>query len=161
MLASPFGTRLRPPSDPCQTVRLGSQVGSLEARSSYWRVATPRVTNRCVAARLAEHQETVGKWRSRFIPKRCHSSVDTFKLSSDRLFIDKVRDIVGLYMCPSDHVVALCVDDKTQVQALARTRRSSRCCRACRNGRVTTTSATEPSTRMPPSTSQPARSPIT
>jgi transposase len=47
--------------------------------------------------------------------------VDTFKLSSDPLFIDKVRDIVGLYMCPPDHAVVLCVDEKTQVQALDRT----------------------------------------
>ena len=47
--------------------------------------------------------------------------VDTFKLSSDPLFVDKLRDIVGLYMCPPDHAVVLCVDEKTQVQALDRT----------------------------------------
>jgi DDE superfamily endonuclease len=47
--------------------------------------------------------------------------VDTFKLSSDPLFIDKVRDIVGLYMCPPDHAVVLCMDEKTQVQAFDRT----------------------------------------
>jgi putative transposase len=41
--------------------------------------------------------------------------VDTFKLSSDPLFIDEVGDIVGLYMCPPDHAVVLCVDEKTQV----------------------------------------------
>jgi transposase len=47
--------------------------------------------------------------------------VDTFKLSADPLFIDKVRDVVGLYMCPPDHAVVLSVDEKTQVQALDRT----------------------------------------
>lgn len=47
--------------------------------------------------------------------------VDTFKLSTDPQFIDKVRDIVGLYMNPPDHAVVLCVDEKTQVQALDRT----------------------------------------
>ena len=46
--------------------------------------------------------------------------VDTFKLSSDPLFVDKVRDIVGLYMCPPDHAGLLCVDEKTRVQALDR-----------------------------------------
>ena len=47
--------------------------------------------------------------------------VDTFKLSTDPLFVDKVKDIVGLYMCPPDHAVVLCVDENTQVQALDRT----------------------------------------
>ena len=46
---------------------------------------------------------------------------DTFKLSSDPLFIDKVRDIVGLYLNPPERAVVLCVDEKTQVQALDRT----------------------------------------
>ena len=44
-----------------------------------------------------------------------------FKLSNDPLFIEKVRDIVGLYLNPPDHAVVLCVDEKTQVQALQRT----------------------------------------
>lgn len=41
-----------------------------------------------------------------------------FKLSPDPQFIDKVRDIVGLYLNPPDAAVVLCVDEKTQVQAL-------------------------------------------
>ena len=45
---------------------------------------------------------------------------DTFKLSPDPLLIDKVRDIVGLYMNPPDHALVLCVDEKTQIQALER-----------------------------------------
>jgi len=47
--------------------------------------------------------------------------VDTFKLSSDPLFIEKVRDVVGLYLNPPEGALVLCVDEKTQVQALDRT----------------------------------------
>src|ERR1700760_1632138 len=46
---------------------------------------------------------------------------DTFKLSKDPLFIDKVRDIVGLYLNPPDRALVLCVDEKSQIQALDRT----------------------------------------
>lgn len=47
--------------------------------------------------------------------------VDEFKLSPDPQFIDKVRDIVGLYVNPPDAAVVLCVDEKSQIQALDRT----------------------------------------
>jgi transposase len=47
--------------------------------------------------------------------------VDTFKLSKDPLFIDKVRDIVGLYLAPPERALVLCVDEKSQIQALDRT----------------------------------------
>ena len=43
-----------------------------------------------------------------------------FKLSTDPFFIEKVRDIVGLYLDPPDHAVVLCVDEKSQIQALQR-----------------------------------------
>ena len=46
---------------------------------------------------------------------------ETFKLSSDPLFVDKVRDIVGLYLSPPDRALVLCVDEKSQIQALDRT----------------------------------------
>jgi transposase len=46
---------------------------------------------------------------------------ETFKLSTDPLFIDKVRDVVGLYLAPPERALVLCVDEKTQVQALDRT----------------------------------------
>jgi transposase len=46
---------------------------------------------------------------------------DSFKLSPDPQFIDKVRDIVGLYVNPPDAAVVLCVDEKSQIQALDRT----------------------------------------
>jgi putative transposase len=44
-----------------------------------------------------------------------------FKLSTDPFFVEKVRDIVGLYLNPPDHAVVLCVDEKSQIQALDRT----------------------------------------
>jgi hypothetical protein len=46
---------------------------------------------------------------------------ETFKLSSDPAFIDKVRDVVGLYMSPPDRALVLCVDEKPQIQAVERT----------------------------------------
>jgi putative transposase len=45
----------------------------------------------------------------------------TFKLSNDPFFVEKVRDIVGLYLNPPDSAVVLCVDEKSQIQALERT----------------------------------------
>jgi transposase len=46
--------------------------------------------------------------------------IESFKLSTDPQFIDKVRDIVGLYMSPPENAIVLCVDEKSQVQALDR-----------------------------------------
>ena len=43
---------------------------------------------------------------------------ETFKLSSDPFFVEKVRDIVGLYLAPPDRALVLCVDEKSQIQAL-------------------------------------------
>jgi transposase len=46
---------------------------------------------------------------------------ETFKLSKDPLFVEKVRDIVGLYLNPPDRALVLCADEKSQIQALDRT----------------------------------------
>ncbi len=46
---------------------------------------------------------------------------ESFKLSSDPFFVEKVRDIVGLYLAPPERALVLCVDEKSQVQALDRT----------------------------------------
>ena len=142
------------------------------------------VENKDVAARLSVCEDTVGKWRRRFIAQRLEglrdehrpgtprsigderieavivktleslptnathwssrgmarasglsvSSVqriwrafglqphrlDTFKLSTDPDFVAKVRDVVGLYMVPPDRGIVLCVDEKSQIQALDR-----------------------------------------
>ena len=47
--------------------------------------------------------------------------VKTFKLSRDKQFVDKLRDVVGLYLNPPDRALVLCVDEKSQIQALDRT----------------------------------------
>ena len=62
---------------------------------------------------------TIGEiWRAfRLQPHR----TETFKLSKDPLLIEKIRDIVGLYMHPPEHAAVFCVDEKAQIQALDRT----------------------------------------
>ena len=67
-------------------------------------------------------RSTVQRWLQLFGVKP--HLAKTFKLSNDPFFIEKVRDIVGLYLNPPEHAVVLCVDEKTQVQALDRTQRS-------------------------------------
>ena len=140
--------------------------------------------SKAVAAELAVHEHTVGKWRRRFLSDRIDGLFDearpgrprtidddqvaaviertlrttpadathwsirsmaaetgfshttirrmwnafglqphrsqTFKLSSDPLFVDKVRDIVGLYLSPPTRAIVLSVDEKSQIQALDR-----------------------------------------
>jgi len=72
---------------------------------------------------MAEHtgisKSTVQRWFELFgvQPHRQRH----FKLSNDPFFIEKVRDIVGLYLNPPDHAMVLCVDEKSQIQALNRT----------------------------------------
>ena len=51
---------------------------------------------------------------------------EVFQLSKDPLFIDKVRDVVGLYMNPPERALVLCVDEKSQIQALDRRARELR-----------------------------------
>lgn len=142
-------------------------------------------SDQTIAEKLGNSRATVGKWRKRFLEKRCDGLLDlprsgaprrisdddvekvitktlectprnathwstrkmakasgmsttavsriwrafglkphrveTFKLSKDPLFIEKVRDIVGLYISPPERAVVLCVDEKSQIQALDRT----------------------------------------
>jgi transposase len=92
-----------------------------------------------VLTRTLESQpEAATHWSTRDMAKACglsQSSIsriwrafslaphrsETFKLSRDPLFIEKVRDIVGLYLDPPDRALVLCVDEKSQIQALDRT----------------------------------------
>ena len=76
-------------------------------------------STRAMAAKTGLSQSTVSRiWRAFALqPHRA----TTFKLSKDPLFIEKVRDIVGLYLAPPDKALVLCVDEKTQIQALDRT----------------------------------------
>jgi len=76
-------------------------------------------STRSMAQRTGFSQSAVSRiWRAFALqPHR----TETFKLSKDPLFIEKVRDIVGLYLDPPDRALVVCVDEKTQVQALDRT----------------------------------------
>lgn len=76
-------------------------------------------STRAMARRSGLSQSAISRiWRAFALqPHRTES----FKLSTDPLFIEKVRDIVGLYMNPPDKAVILCVDEKSQIQALDRT----------------------------------------
>jgi transposase/transposase-like protein len=109
-----------------------------EPRVQAARVATDEVVEQIVTQTL--ESTPVGKthWSQRDMARRAglsratvariwkafalqpHRS-ETFKLSPDPQFIEKVRDVVGLYMNPPENAVVLCVDEKSQIQALERT----------------------------------------
>jgi transposase len=75
-------------------------------------------STRSMAARTGMSQTAVSRiWRA--FGLRPHRS-EHFKLSPDPQFVDKVRDIVGLYLNPPEAAVVLCVDEKSQIQALER-----------------------------------------
>jgi transposase len=75
-------------------------------------------SSRALAARTGMSQSTVSRiWRA--FGLRPHRS-ETFQLSRDPLLVEKVRDIVGLYLNPPHHAMVLCVDEKSQIQALSR-----------------------------------------
>lgn len=76
-------------------------------------------SSRTMSEQVGVSQSTVTRvWRAFGLqPHR----QDTFKLSTDPLFIEKLRDVVGLYMAPPERAVVLCVDEKSQIQALDRT----------------------------------------
>src|SRR6476620_2417156 len=84
--------------------------------------ATPTNATHWSRAKMAERtglsKSTIGRiWRTfELKPHRA----ETFKLSNDPLFVEKVFDVVGLYLDPPEGAVVLCVDEKSQVQALAR-----------------------------------------
>ena len=83
---------------------------------------------------------------------------ETWKLSKDPLFIDKVRDVVGLYLNPPERAVVLCVDEKSQIQALDRTAPILPMLPGTPSAPPTTTSAPAPRASTPRWTSPPARS---
>ncbi len=72
-------------------------------------------STRSMARRAGMSQTAVSRiWRA--FGLRPHR-IETFKLSSDPAFVDKVRDVVGLYLAPPDRALVLCVDEKPQIQA--------------------------------------------
>jgi transposase len=76
-------------------------------------------STRSMAAASGMSQSAVSRiWRAFGLKPHL---TETFKLSPDPLFVEKVRDIVGLYVNPPDAALVLCVDEKSQIQALDRT----------------------------------------
>jgi len=168
-----------------QWTRRRTTAQALATRARLVLACADGLTNSAVAVRERVTRPTVGRWRQRFVDRRCAGLLDepkpgaprqitdamvehaltttletmpvdathwstrslaqacglsqtavariwkafalqphrasTFKLSKDPLFIDKVRDIVGLYLNPPDKALVLCVDEKSQIQALQRT----------------------------------------
>lgn len=109
-----------------------------EPRPGAPRTISDTVVEKVIAKTLHDKPRDATHWSSRTMAKASGLSqtavvriwrafglqphrAETFKLSTDPLFIDKVRDIVGLYLNPPDRALVLCVDEKSQIQALDRT----------------------------------------
>jgi transposase len=76
-------------------------------------------STRTMAAKLGVNASTVSRhWRANGLKPHL---VRGFKVSRDPLFVEKLEDIVGLYLSPPEHALVLCCDEKSQVQALDRT----------------------------------------
>jgi transposase len=109
-----------------------------EPRPGAPRTISDAVVEQLIAKTLHEKPRTATHWSSRAMARSSGLSqsavvriwrafglqphrAETFKLSTDPLFIEKVRDIVGLYLNPPERALVLCVDEKSQIQALDRT----------------------------------------
>src|SRR6266478_6341017 len=109
-----------------------------EPRPGVPRKITDAHVERVLTATLESMPRDATHWSTRSLAQHCEMSqtaiariwkafalqphrVDTFKLSKDPLFIDKVRDVVGLYLDPPARALLLSVDEKSQIQALDRT----------------------------------------
>lgn len=85
---------------------------STPANATHW-------STRSMAEHLGLSQSMVSRvWRAFGLAPH---KQDSWKLSKDPLFVEKVRDVVGLYLDPPERALVLCVDEKTQIQALNRT----------------------------------------
>src|ERR1019366_5239150 len=117
----------------------GAALGRLldEPRPGAPREISDAAVERVLTWTLEKRPADATHWSTRSMARRCGLSqsavsriwrafalqphrAETFPLSKDPLFIEKVRDIVGLYLHPPDKAWVLCVDEKTQIQALDR-----------------------------------------
>ena len=109
-----------------------------EPRVGRPRTITDEVVELIVDTTLHEDPKSATHWSSRMLAKHLQVTptavqrvwrafglrpdrTESFSLSKDPQFVEKVRDIVGLYMSPPDNALVLCVDEKAQIQALDRT----------------------------------------
>ena len=105
--------RSTPPNQrPGGGTRDHADLGNDPTNATHW-------STRLMARRCGMSQSAVSRiWRAFALqPQRSK----TFKLSRDPLFVEKVRDIVGLYLNPPERALVLCVNEKAQIQALDRT----------------------------------------
>lgn len=110
--------RGRPPAIPDETVE-AIVYDTLHARPDD---GTTHWTTRSMAERFGVGKDTVARiWRARNLKPWL---IDTFKLSNDPRFEEKLVDVVGLYLDPPERAVVLCVDEKSQCQALERSQPS-------------------------------------
>jgi transposase/DNA-binding CsgD family transcriptional regulator len=103
----------RPPTVTADQVEdvVVATLESTPANATHWSRAS-------MAQRSGLSPSTIGRIWGKFNLKP--HQTDGFKLSNDPMFVEKVFDVVGLYMDPPESAVVLCVDEKSQVQALAR-----------------------------------------
>ena len=84
------------------------------AHATHWSTNT-------LAKELGTSQSMVSRvWRAHGLKPHL---VKTFKVSNDRRFVEKMTDVVGLYLNPPEHALVLCCDEKSQIQALDRTQK--------------------------------------
>jgi transposase len=107
----------RPGRKPTISTRLTQRVVTMTTRqrpsnATHW-------STRTMAAAVGISEASVRRiWHAHGLkPHR----LETFKLSNDPAFAEKLEDIVGLYLNPPEHALVLCVDEKSQIQALDRT----------------------------------------
>lgn len=104
------GRGRKPTIDAAEIVRMTTQTKP--AGATHW-------STRKLAAQLGISDTSVLKvWRANGLKPHL---VETFKVSRDPKFVEKLEDIVGLYLSPPEHALVLCCDEKSQVQALDRT----------------------------------------
>ncbi len=94
---------------------------------------------------LADTLASTNRWSNGCARQRTEAAfAKTFKVSRDKKFVEKVIDVVGLYLNPPEHALVLCADEKTSVQALDRTQPGLPLVKGRLEPQPTTTNATEP-----------------
>jgi transposase/transcriptional regulator with XRE-family HTH domain len=109
--------KTRPPGKPKTEPALVQTI--LDKTMQETPIAQTHWSQHSMAKAAGVSPSTVGRiWRAHGLKPHL---VKTFKLSNDRLFAEKLEDVVGLYINPPEHAVVLCADEKSQIQALDRT----------------------------------------
>jgi hypothetical protein len=101
-----------PPSQPKSKEELiGWTTRSKPANATHWSTLT-------MAAEMGVSEATVRRmWHAHGLKPHL---VESFKISKDKHFAEKLEDIVALYLNPPEHAIVMCVDEKSQIQALDR-----------------------------------------